>query len=78
LANGNFGTEKYQRSEMSWTVKSVRPDGSAEVFQVYDRIQVEFGSHTGQEVDVDSHRKADAGGHDLQDVIRRLIDSRRI
>ena len=74
LANGNISTEKYQRSETTWTVKSVRPDGSAEVSQVYDRIQVGFGSHTGEVVDVDSRRKADAGGHDLQDVIRRLID----
>jgi hypothetical protein len=39
LANENLGTEKYQHSETTWTVKSVRPDGSAEVSQVYDRIQ---------------------------------------
>jgi hypothetical protein len=69
VANVNLSTEKYQRAEMSWTVKSVKPDGSAEVSQVYDRIQVEYGSHTGEVVGVDSRRKADAGGDDLQALI---------
>jgi hypothetical protein len=48
LANGNISTHMYQRSEITWTVKSVKPDGSAEIWQVFDRIEMMFDGTTGE------------------------------
>jgi len=59
LPNNNINTKMSQVSEMTWKVNAVKPDGSAELTQILDRMQIKVEGPTGK-FEVDSNQKADA------------------
>ncbi len=59
LPNNNISTKMSQVSEVTWTIKAVKPDGSAEMVQTLDRMQVKVEGPGGT-FDVDSKNKTDA------------------
>jgi len=58
LPTGNANTKMHQVSEMTWKVKAVKPDGSAEMTQILDRMQIKVEGPAGK-FELDSNQKAD-------------------
>jgi len=59
LPNNNINTKMSQISEITWNVKAVKPDGSAEMTQIVDRMQLKVDGPAGK-FEFDSNQKADA------------------
>jgi hypothetical protein len=59
LPNNDLKTKMSQVSEMTWKVKSVKPDGSAAMSQVIDRMQIKVEGPAGK-FEIDSSKKGDA------------------
>src|SRR5262245_38581884 len=47
VANNEVKTKMTQVSEMTWKVKSVKPDGAADLSQTIDRMQITLESPAG-------------------------------
>jgi hypothetical protein len=59
LPNNDLKTTMSQVSEMTWKVKSVKPDGSAAMSQVIDRMHIKVEGPAGK-FEIDSNKKGDA------------------
>jgi hypothetical protein len=57
LPNGDVKTTMSQISDMTWKVKSVKPDGSAQMSQTIDRMRIKVESPAGK-FDIDSNDKS--------------------
>ena len=73
LQNNNVNTKMSQVSEMTWKVKTVKPDGSAEMTQVIDRIKVKVEGPGGN-FEIDSNQKADAAGDGPMAAMNKMIE----
>ncbi len=73
LPNNDINTKMSQVSEMTWKVKSVKPDGSAEMTQVIDRIQIKVEGPAGG-FDIDSKKKAEAALAEPAASINKMIE----
>jgi hypothetical protein len=58
VQNNDVKTKMSQVSEMTWKINTVKPDGSAEMTQVIDRIQIKVEGPGGN-FEIDSKRKDD-------------------
>ena len=58
LPNNNVNTKMSQLSETTWKVNAVKSDGSAEMTQILDRMQIKVESPAGS-FEVDSKKKAE-------------------
>jgi hypothetical protein len=72
VANNNLSTKMSQVSDMTWNVKAVRPDGSAEMTQTIDRMQIKVEGPTGS-FEVDSKQKPEAAQAAPVESMRKLI-----
>jgi hypothetical protein len=56
VQNNDVKTKMSQISNMTWNVKTVKPDGSAEMSQVIDRMQIKVEGPLGK-FEIDSNKK---------------------
>lgn len=73
LPNNTINTKMSQVSEITWTVKAVRPDGSAEMVQILDRMRIKAEGPAGS-FEVDSNRKADTAAAGPAAAISKMME----
>ena len=73
LPNNNINTKMSQLSEMTWKVNAVKSDGSAEMTQILDRMQIKVEGPAGS-FEVDSNKKAQGNEEGPLASIRSMID----
>jgi Family of unknown function (DUF6263) len=73
LQNNNIKTKMSQISEITWVVNAVKSDGSAEMTQTIDRMQIKVEGPAGN-IEVDSKQKADGGAAGPAAMLNKMIE----
>jgi Family of unknown function (DUF6263) len=74
LLDNSIKTKTSEFSDITWVVSAVNPDGSADMTQTIDRVQIKVEGPTGA-IDVDSKQKADLGAAGTAALMRKLVDA---
>jgi hypothetical protein len=72
LPNNNVRTKLSQVSEVTWKVEAVKPDGSAEIAQILNRMRMKMEGPTGN-FELDSNQKGDAAGAGPAEALNKMM-----